>query len=453
NTATRDGGFIIASGDDRLRPVLAVVDNGSFDPQNLPDNLRWWLSQYEEEINAYLSSPASLAAEMSTTASTPVDNYKEWSVIPYLVSTKWDQGAPYNNLCPMATSNSRSATGCVATAFAQIVNYHKYADMSKVQGTTKTYTTNITKTKVSYTFPEKFDFDKMLDVYSSNNYTSAQANAVAELMKACGVIVNMDYYTSSGAVTAYTTMGAVEYFGYDKSSRSLSRSNYQTSEWEKIIYNELSHNRPVIYDGQANNGGHAFVCDGYSGAGMFHINWGWSGISDGAYALSALNPGEQGIGSFEGGYNSYQGISIFVTPGDQAPDLPANVISLYDELKIVNSSKVKMSLTYTSATESTITSRIGLKLTDENGNYLKIASQANVKMDFGYAYTVELTPNFSGVTLNPGKYYLVASYKDSDSEWVDMPAPSPASSTRVLVTVSSDGSRTLSIAAPKYAPA
>ena len=43
-------GFVIVSGDDRAYPVLGYSDKGSFDPDNLPENLRAMLAFYQEQI-------------------------------------------------------------------------------------------------------------------------------------------------------------------------------------------------------------------------------------------------------------------------------------------------------------------------------------------------------------------------------------------------------------------
>ena len=53
-------------------------------------------------------------------------------VVEPMMKTKWDQGRPYNLLCPDYNSPGqdkdefRTVTGCVATAMAQIMNYHRY---------------------------------------------------------------------------------------------------------------------------------------------------------------------------------------------------------------------------------------------------------------------------------------------------------------------------------------
>ena len=47
---SNNGGFAIISGEDRVRPVLGYSHKGSFDPDNLPRNLRGMLASYQEQI-------------------------------------------------------------------------------------------------------------------------------------------------------------------------------------------------------------------------------------------------------------------------------------------------------------------------------------------------------------------------------------------------------------------
>ncbi|WP_423811924.1 C10 family peptidase, partial [Pseudomonas aeruginosa] len=43
------------------------------------------------------------------------------------MTTHWDQGSNYNELCPWdASVRQRSVTGCVATTMAQIMRYWSY---------------------------------------------------------------------------------------------------------------------------------------------------------------------------------------------------------------------------------------------------------------------------------------------------------------------------------------
>ena len=145
--------------------------------------------------------------------------------------------------------------------------------------------------------------------------TEQQQEAVARLMVAAGHSVEMGYSPEASGATSIRIGRALGlYFRYDKSLRYLQRDYYPLDEWEEIIYTSLLNDGPVIYDGQANIGGHSFVCDGYSADGYFHFNWGWGGMSDGYFLLDALDPINQGIGGADSGFNYMQDIIVGIRP-------------------------------------------------------------------------------------------------------------------------------------------
>lgn len=298
-----DDGFIITAADDRLASVIGVCDSGSF--SDIPDNMKWWLEQYETEIaEFYDANPESATAAMIT----PDDNYVSWTPIEPLVKSKWDQGAPYNDMCP-TVNGVKTPTGCVATALAQAVRAIGYYNGEF----SISYSNDELGWKVSWNFGSyKPDFANMKDSYSGSN-TAEEIKAVADLMLACGVAVNSSYNASAtGAV--YKLDNIKTYLGYTESF-SVQRSGMTTAEWEDLCYTILSAGKPICYGGSG-SGSHAFVCDGYSADGLFHFNWGWGGLSNGYFRLSALNPHNQGIGSFEGGYSLNQAITVLATPED-----------------------------------------------------------------------------------------------------------------------------------------
>ena len=251
------------------------------------------------------------------------------AAIAPLIKTKWDQGEPFYNQCPV--SNGRQCyTGCVATAMAQVMYYHKYPEAGI--GSISFTSTRINQTLSLDFTKEKFDWSNMLDYYAPGNYTEAQANAVAYLMKACGYSVKMGYGTeSSGASGVSIGAAMVQYFNYDVNCHSEYRMRYSFTEWNDMMYNNLKEVGPVIINGQApGEGGHSFVCDGYDNAGYYHINWGWGGMSDGYFALEALNPGAQGIGGFAGGFNFFQNAIFGIQPPAGKPmDYESNDIILF----------------------------------------------------------------------------------------------------------------------------
>ena len=133
-------GFIIISGDDATaESVLGYCDSGAFDYEQMPPNMLEWLEGYARQIEALSSqacpsSQANLAPHRVATHPT----------IPQLMSSKWNQGSPYNDSCPLYFSFGRSVTGCVATAYAQILYYHREKMVTETQAAMPAYTTYTT---------------------------------------------------------------------------------------------------------------------------------------------------------------------------------------------------------------------------------------------------------------------------------------------------------------------
>ena len=283
------GGFVLVSGDDRFNEVLGYSDSEQFDEQNMPENMRAWLQGYVDEMNHLksINYQPTLRRAPATTK----------TAVEPLITTKWNQGSPYNNLCPIDTDNKRSITGCMATAMAQVVNYHiqhynaptaLIADIPAY--TTRSHSLHVDAIPAGTAIPDK---SLLLDVYD-NNATEEQNTAVAQLMLYCGASIGMDYTSSSASGTKATAGPMIDYFGFDTTTRYLKRINFGYIEWLDMVYGELAASRPMYYSGASSGGGHAFVVDGYDGAGMFHVNWGWGGHANGYYALSAMNPNDEG---------------------------------------------------------------------------------------------------------------------------------------------------------------
>lgn len=302
----KNDGFIVVSADDRAKDILAYADSGYFNELALPENMKWLLSEYEKEIQFLIENGIDGLPAVKSPALTK-------DVYPLLNNISWDQGDPYNKFCPVYSADKRSATGCVATAMAQLMFYYKWP----LQGTGSfSYIWN-EATQLSADFGNTtYEWDKMTPVYSASN-SQESIDAVATLMSHCGISVEMNYGASSGAITANVPKRLREYFKYDIGSKFIDREFYSIDEWNSIIRNELDNERPVLYSGRSKTGGHAFILDGYNKDGYFHINWGWSGSSNGYFLTTALTPGAQGIGGSTGGYNYNQSIGIGIQKPQQ----------------------------------------------------------------------------------------------------------------------------------------
>lgn len=294
-------GYVIVSGDDEMTELVGYAENGFFDAENVPPQMQLWLDGYAEYVAAVQSGKAK-ARKILLSDSPSV-------VVEPLVSTKWNQDAPFNNFAPEYTDDNnntqRCATGCAATAMAQIMKFHNWPE----QGVGHYSYEHQSFGTISSDFSEHvYDWTNMIDRYNNGEYSNVQADAVALLMKDCGVSLNMNYGPVSGASIYSYTPAFKNYFRY--SSRTVNRSGCETAEFTKIITDELQEGRPIIYCGTGEDGGHAFVVDGYDTNYFLHVNWGWGGYSDGYFDMNYMDPTGLGIGGGSGAFKWNQGIVL-----------------------------------------------------------------------------------------------------------------------------------------------
>lgn len=400
-------GFVIVSADDRLPAVLGYSDNGAFDETRIPENFKWWLGEYRKEIAGWLptaSEPTSTGRQMRA----PI---RREPIAP-LTKTTWNQDAPYNNDCPLDQSGQRSVTGCVATAMAQLMKYHEWP--KKPTGSSGGIVFDGTT----------YDWSHMLDHYERGNYTSSQAAAVAKLMRQCGAAVNMMYSSwASGAYDNAVPYAFIHYFNYNPELQLVWKDYTPQSKWNDMVYAEVAAGRPVYYSGHSSEGGHAFVCDGYSENEFFHFNWGWGGYQDGYFRLTALNPASGGAGSYEGGYNSGQTIITGLAPnttGTTAPEQIALVSTggfFYDKetTYVIKQDPSGYNMIYNPMIYSeTVT--VGLKFTnlDNPAAEPKYSSSGSVTLKSQYGFT-ELSA--STPSLPDGTYSITPVFYKNNNDW------------------------------------
>ena len=410
--AEGQNGFVIVSADDRTTPVLGYADKGSLEMNKLPVNARRWLEGYAEEIKA-LGEDVQANTHPRRVIGAPVAP---------LLTCHWDQGAPYNLQCPI-DGEYNSVTGCVATAMAQVMYYHKWPQSATTA--IPAYTTSTKKLSLPELPATTFKWNQMKDSYSYDE-TGAAADAVAELMRYCGQAVRMDY-TSNESGASVGAAHLINYFGYSKTAQNMNRSYYTTTEWEAMIYKELSNARPVLYSGNSGSGGHQFVIDGYDDKGLFHVNWGWGGYADGHFVLSVLNPDGRGIGggSSSNGYTRWQDAIIGVQPDHGEPAAKPDIffMSQYDTYQFTRSGSTQ------DFKDVAVTGWIGFwgegSVTVDHAwalykgsNFLKILdTKADITINEGYFSYAGGNLSF-GANLDNGIYELRELYRyPGETEW------------------------------------
>lgn len=320
-----DQGYIITSGSDLTQPVLGYSDQGSLDPANMPDALKYWLETLDNAIEGIEGGVPQEKALKANSVARVADK----KAIEPLVKSKWNQGDPYNLLTPSYTDKNNgsyhehSATGCVATATTQVMYYWKWPQEACATIPSYTYNWSGNNKTTDELPPVVFNWDAMTDTYNSKSSQESKM-AVAQLMLYAGHGMQSGYAGATGATSVNALNALKNYFGYNKDAYNCYHLNYTFQEWEDLFYNELAAGRPILMgaDNYERTGGHEFVCDGYDGNGLYHINWGWGGWDDGYFVLTVMAPDNQGIGGSTdaNGYSMGQNACINVRPAYTTPD-------------------------------------------------------------------------------------------------------------------------------------
>ena len=320
--------FVIVSADDCVKPILGYSDENPFGTDAMPENVYGWLKDYDNQIQFavenHVKASSDARSRWQNLKAGIVSQEKSTNSISPLLQTKWNQGSPFNALCPSGT-----VTGCVATAMAQVMKYWNYP--SHGVGS-HSYSWNGRTLSADFG-NTSYDWDNMKGTYSS--YTNDEKLAVATLMYHCGVSVDMNYGPISAGGSSASTSAVVDalvsYFNYKSTARYEERGNYSDETWIQMLIDELSAGRPVQYRGSdADGGGHSFVCEGYDTGDRFYFNWGWGGNYDGAFSIDAMNPGTGGIGSGSGVYTVNQGAIFGVEPNEDVP-APTNLTATLND--------------------------------------------------------------------------------------------------------------------------
>ena len=237
-----------------------------------------------------------------------------------LVKSKWDQGYPYNMLCPRDPFNgyAYSAAGCPAVAMGQIINY-----LRTTQGTRfddgddyhhdyigRVY--DIDDDWETLQFPS---FPKLNVLLDSVDAYFQRGDELTDSLKAavifaCGTACTQ-VYTSEGSGTFQVGQALAAYRRFGFADCKLYR-NPDDEMFEKLIANiEAGYPAHLAVENPAGTVGHNVVVDGYRESdGKFHINFGWGGPNDNWYHIP--DP------TFYYGMTKVEGIIVDIIPKNDA---------------------------------------------------------------------------------------------------------------------------------------
>ncbi len=394
--------YVVVSGDDLAPQILMYGEEGSLDINNIPPAMQWLLNKYKFQIDG-LKAGTRAPVKLPKFATTPVAP---------LVNANWDQSAPYNNQCP-TSGGSNAVTGCPATSLAMC--YYKWkwpetypacAALSNTGGLS------------AAAIPERAaDWDNIIDEYtgpSNYSYTTAQANAVAWLMRYAGQsIPDYQYSTSaSGANDPEIYQGCLnmgytdaqyllltELQGGGWSGYSNGPQQYTDAEWNEFMLNELHNGRPIeylAYDCSSYQpAGHAFNVFGVNASGQYYVNWGWSGDSNGYCTLHNFTTATGATGQ-SGSYVFNYGEAMIIGIEPPAGALTNPRITVNPATLTMNTTVGTPATATFKVTGANLTSNVTLSISGSNAFALSTTSISASQAENGVNVTVTYDPSVVG---------------------------------------------------------
>lgn len=186
----------------------------------------------------------------------------------YLLTSCWNQNDPYNRQCPPANPEvcdwDNCATGCAATAAAQIMRY--------------------------WSWPPEWDWLHMPDTLQATD-PPEQINATAAFNRAVGDALGLEYCNGSCATSYPPSDGeAIEMFYQSTSYHSECTYSWREDnsgwDWFQLFVQDFDRNRPIQY----RMPGHQVVSDGYYLLPYphYHMNWGHGGPNNAWFAVDTI---------------------------------------------------------------------------------------------------------------------------------------------------------------------
>lgn len=306
------GGFVLVSATDAAIPVLGYSPIGEYSSESQSPAMIDWIKGYELQLNEIIEQQLLPTSEITEAWNdllfyNPAQtlNNRDLPEVEPLLPSLWNQGSPYNKLCPEdpAGPGGRVYAGCVATAMSQVIYYWRYP----LQGIgSHGYYSDYGYLFANYGETE-YKYEEMTNSISSSDYFE-----MAQIQYHCGIAVDMMYSASgSGAYSDHAVGALRDHFGFSNSISMKYKYDYTNTGWADLLIQNLDNGWPLYYSGHG-SGGHAFNMDGYKGTDYFHFNWGWSGTNNGYYYLNNLNPGGNN-------FNDYQGVIVNCFPAGNYP--------------------------------------------------------------------------------------------------------------------------------------
>jgi hypothetical protein len=296
-------GFTLVSAPNNVEPIIAIVDNGSFNSAETQTNDGFLYALETAKVFVETASGKTYGSDMKTSKILPCGRLVSEFGVPR-VKTQWSQSWPENIYCP------NKIAGCVPVAIGQICSYFSEP------------------TQIALSFAEQdkssidIDWNSLIKHKNSNNVTSSDTTVhyqscsvdeethktIGRFIRQIGVIAECLYKEKS-------TGAAEEDAYYALQALTYNRTHKYTDDAE-ALYKLLGSNGVALAIGyDKSNGGHAWVVDATGEYGSIeyvyersseggelqlvdeisstqhylHFNWGWGGNCNGFFLAGVFN--------------------------------------------------------------------------------------------------------------------------------------------------------------------
>ena len=286
-------GFIIISASKNTPPMLALTDNGYYDPSEEQENkgFEQIMNNTIQYVSESFRTPMRIQGPLTPITLDPI--YTLLSSVGNFTSVQWGQTGIEGYYCP------NGVTGCMITALAMLMSYYEYPQSIHLQHDcffNPNYSLNWTKMKNHKRDHQYYNF---IEPFLSPEDSIQAHEMISHLCRQLGVLSNSSYniygtYTDIDGL--YSTLNSIGY-------NTPSYSNYSQIGLMAILNSQ----HPVYMLGRTMLVGHAWIVDGYRYYSIYepgviaiddegnyiveetyyryynHINWGWDGKDNGYF--------------------------------------------------------------------------------------------------------------------------------------------------------------------------
>ena len=245
-------GYVIMASNPNVEPVMAVIEEGSFDPNNENEGFNCFLKTAENYAPTISNKDLEIGIDTLRLDFTyweeDVDTLVYLKVKPHL-DTWWGQKEPYNKYCPVSfdketNSYKNCLTGCVPTALSMIMAYFQNSLFFKI-----TFDGSNRNVRLNWSEIKRHKYTPASNIGSDNFLcTETGHNQLALIMRELGHICGTQYGLGISTTAADMIPKGLDAIGI----KDVQSKNYYT------INGIIDNGTLLLMYGN----GHCFIIDG-----------------------------------------------------------------------------------------------------------------------------------------------------------------------------------------------